>query len=188
MSAKSNIRCTTDSHSYRSILWSCLLDWFLIQFERFDHAYFQIIFVWYAQRSSHFQNTSFDIDTDNNWIRSIENSFWNNLKSAWEYCIFATGVNSLFLTNFDVFRKAVEQMINNLGLKNFNTFFLGICLSLRSYPNIECKNTTELFFDFACILVNECLLCFENIVFMNWTNCDWYDWNLTCPEEFKEGF
>ena len=188
MSTESHIWCSTDSHRRRTVFGFDWLNWLFIQLYRFYDSYFQIIFIRNTKWSSNFQHTGLHVHTNDDWVRPIEDSIWNDFQSAWENSVFTSCINALFLAFFNVCSKLIEQVIYNFSLKYFNALLFCLSFCFRCYPYIKRKNATKLLLDFARIFIYKSFLSFQNIILMNWTDSNRDNWNFTSSQEFKQCF
>ena len=142
------------------------------------------IFLWYTKWSTDLKHSSCYIHSDNNWISSVKYGILNDFESTWENGVTTSSFFSIILALLNVSSKVIKQMIYNFGGENFNSFLFSKCSCVWSNTHIKCKNGCIFFFNFCFILLSQHFHCFQNILFMDWSDRNTANWNLGCQQEF----
>ena len=152
MSAKGYIWLATYSYGDGTILRACFINLLPVYFNCFNSADLQILFFGNTKRCTDLKLPGTYVDTNNYWIWSIKYSILDTFKYTREYRSTSAARFSLIFTSFDISCKFIEKMINNIGSKNFDTFFLCNFSCFRSNTDIKCKNSCILFLLLGLIL------------------------------------
>lgn len=163
------------------------MDGLLINLKRFNNTYFQIFLVGHTQWRADLQDALLDIHTNNDGIVSVEDSIRDYLEGAREHGILAAGVHSFVLALFDIFSETIEQVIDDFGGEDLDSFFLGEGVGLWGDPYIKSKNCCKLLLDFALVFLIKNFLRLLHIGFMNGTDGDVGNWDLHILQELQEG-
>ena len=87
---------------------------------------------------------------------------------------------------FDVGGEVVEQVIDNLGSEDLDSFVLGELLGLRGDTNIEGQDSCVLLLYLRLVFDSQYLGCLQNILLVDWSDRNAANRNLGGQKELKE--
>lgn len=145
------------------------------------------IFFWNAERCSQSKHSCLNVDSNQDWITSVEYCIFDYLKSTWENSLLSATVFTLILASLDIFSKLIKQVIDNICSKDFNSFLFCKLCGLRSYSDIESQNCGE-FFSLLFLVICQYFHSFHDIFLVNWSDRNAYNGDFGCFQEFKKSF
>ena len=137
------------------------------------------LFFWKTEWGSNSQLSSSHVNTQDNWILSIDNEVLQDLQSHGEDRSVTSRVLSRILTMLDVFGKLVEQVIDDVSCENLNSFLVSELLGIVCHLYIECKNTRKLFF-YLVFFLGQHFGCLHDIILVNGSYSNIAHWDLGC--------
>ena len=150
-----------------------------------DGAQTQVAAVRHAQGGVEAQNSLFHVDTNDDGRLSIEACAFDHLKDARENGFRTVAKLALLLALLLVVHELVEQVVNDLCLKNLNSFLLSDFHSLRLDLDIEGQDCSVLLLYLGVDFGSASL---HHVLFVDGANAHSGDWDLFGLQEVQECF